>query len=129
MTLKGLILIATSLLIAGCASSGSLSREMAELQDEHVSTVVDVWGQPDTQETFGQETVLIWYDRAPAAFDMATSVIVCERMLAVTAEGTITGWRWRGDHCETVPAGMRARSLTAARQDLDLLVPGPLVGQ
>ena len=115
MKLKGLILIVATLLVTGCASSGSLSREMAALQNENVSTIVETWGQPDLQEPFGAETVLIWYDRSPAAFDMATSVVVCERMLAVAEDGTITGWRWRGDHCDSVPSGMRVRSLSAAR--------------
>lgn len=115
MKLKGLILIATSLLLSGCAGSGSLSREMAAMQDESVSTVVAVWGQPDTKQPFGDETVLIWYDHAPAEFGVAPTVIVCERMLAVTEQGAITGWRWRGDHCDKVPEGMRSRSLTASR--------------
>ncbi len=115
MKFKGLILIAATLVLTGCAGSGSLSREMAELQNEQVSTIVDVWGQPDAQEPFGAETVFIWYDRAPAEFGVATSVVVCERMLAVTDEGKITGWRWRGDHCDSVPAGMRTRSLSASR--------------
>lgn len=115
MTLKGLILIAAAVLLTGCASSGNLSREMASLQDESVASIVAVWGQPDSQKAFGNETVLIWYDRAPAAFGVATSVVVCERMLAVTSEGTITGWRWRGDRCNKVSEGMRARSLSASR--------------
>ena len=115
MKFKGLTLIVATLLLTGCATGGSLSREMANLQDEHVSTVVDVWGQPDAQEPFGEDTVFIWYDRAPAEFGVATSIVVCERMLAVTDNGDITGWRWRGDHCDDVSAGMRTRSLSVSR--------------
>lgn len=115
MKLTGLMLIATALLLSGCAGSGGLSREMAALQDESVSTVVAVWGQPDSEEPFGDETVLTWYDRAPAGSGIAATVVVCERMLAVTEQGTITGWRWRGDHCNKVPEGVRSRSLTASR--------------
>ena len=40
MKFKGLTLIVATLLLTGCATGGSLSREMADLQDEHVSTVV-----------------------------------------------------------------------------------------
>ena len=115
MTLKGLIIVAAVMLLAGCASSGNLSREMASLQNGSVASVVAVWGEPDSQKTYGEETVLIWYDRAPAAYGVATSVVVCERMLAVTNEGTITGWRWRGDRCNKVSEGMRARSMSASR--------------
>lgn len=115
MKLKGLVLVAACLWMTGCAHSGSLSREMAALQNESVSTVVAVWGQPDDREAFGDETVLIWYDRAPAEFGVATTVVVCERMLAVTDQGTITGWRWRGDRCNKLPDSMRSRSLSASR--------------
>ena len=115
MKLKGLMLIVITLWLTGCATGGSLGREMAELQNEHVSTIVDVWGQPDAQQPFGDDTVFIWYDRAPAEFGVAASIVVCERMLAVTEDGNITGWRWRGDHCDNVPAGMRTRSLSASR--------------
>ena len=92
-------------LMSGCASTQSLSDRMADWQGQPVGAAVEAWGQPESERTFGDETVLIWRDRAfhlmPTGFtsDLDTAAVICERMLAVSGSGTITGWRWRGDAC------------------------------
>ena len=107
-------------MLSGCAAGGGLSREMADWQGKPVAVVLDEWGTPDAQAPIGDETLLTWYDRAPVTYGFidapAVSGVICERMLAVTDAGTITGWRWRGDHCNEVPASTRSRSLSAASQ-------------
>ena len=103
-------------LCTGCASTGSLSGEMAEFQGEPVSAATDSWGQPEAEYAEAGQTVLVWRDRSPfaALHDAPSAGVICERMLAVDAEGTVTGWRWRGDACQSVPTGNRSRELAAS---------------
>ncbi len=105
-------------LASGCALQDPLSADMSALQGEHVSTALAAWGAPEDERAFGDETVLIWRDRT-AAYSLpagsADAAVICERMLAVADDGTITGWRWRGNACEHVVPGTRAGSLAAAR--------------
>jgi len=119
MRIQGLVSIVILTVLAGCASSGDLSRQMADWQSQHVSTAIEVWGEPDEEVPMDGQTVLTWYDRSAAPFGVSdnviASVIVCERMLAVAYDGTITGWRWRGDRCDSVAPGFRKRGLSAAR--------------
>lgn len=124
MARHGLVLIAISILAAGCAAGGSLSREMADWQGRHVSAALEAWGEPDGREALGDQTVLTWFDQviAPAGFSgevAAASAIVCERKLAVAGDGTVTGWRWRGDRCEDLSPAKRQRLFSAARQVRD----------
>ena len=92
-------------LTAGCSTTTDLSGRMADLQGQDVARALDIWGQPESRESFGEQTVLIWRDRgwallpedAEARAD--SPAVICERMLAVTQSGEITGWRWRGDAC------------------------------
>lgn len=97
--------IAMLALTAGCSTTTDLSGRMADWQGRHVAQALESWGEPESREAFGEQTVLIWRDRAAsllpddaeARFD--SIAIICERMLAVTDGGEITGWRWRGDAC------------------------------
>ena len=122
MTGKAWKLIVLCTLMTGCAANGDLSREMATWQNQPVSVVLDAWGAPDRQEPIGEEMLLTWTDRSPVMYGFAesamTSMVVCERMLAVTDAGTVSGWRWRGDRCDDVPASTRARGLSAASHSM-----------
>ena len=114
---KGLITLISLALLGGCATGGGLSRQMADWQSQNVSVALEAWGNPDSRERFGDETLLSWYDRAPAIFAVAdvSAPVICTRMLAVATDGTITGWRWRGDRCPDVAPQIRQRSLSASR--------------
>ncbi len=102
--------IAVLALSSGCAATTDLSGRMAGWQGQDVTQAIDAWGQPDAQEAFGEQTVLIWQDRgwsllpegAVARSDSAA--VICERLLAVTDDGEVTGWRWRGDACLSLHA-------------------------
>lgn len=117
MTIKGLITLLSLAVLSGCASGGGLSRQMADWQSQDVAVALEAWGTPDSQERIGDETLLSWYDRAPAIFAVAdfSTPVICTRMLAVATDGTITGWRWRGDRCPDVAPGFRQRNLSASR--------------
>lgn len=101
-------MIALLALTTGCAGNATLSGQMADWQGQNVGVAISAWGQPDSEQAFGDESVLVWQDRAyqflpsDAAPNRTSAAVVCERMLAVTDEGTITGWRWRGDSCPTL---------------------------
>lgn len=116
----GLLLVLIGL-AAGCATSNPLSGEMAGWRGNHVSAALGAWGEPEERRAFGDETVLIWRDRASSASPSgriarpARAAVLCERMLAVADDGTVTGWRWRGDACATMRAGDRAETLRASR--------------
>ena len=117
MDSKEFLLIAILGLSAGCASTGQLTEEMAGWQGQHLDTALAEWDEPETRRAFGDETVLIWRDRAGklAPDGIVADNVVCERMLAVAADGSITGWRWRGDACESIDASLRGQRLAAAR--------------
>lgn len=99
------ILLITFGLVSGCSTTAGLSDQMADWQGSNAGTAIASWGEPEIEKAFGDETILIWRDRAydPPQTDIGTilssAAVVCERMLAVTDDGTITGWRWRGDAC------------------------------
>ena len=107
------VLIAILTMSAGCASTGSLSSEMAGWQGEDVGIAIAAWGEPEAERAFGDETILIWRDR-PAVVS-APGAVVCERMLAIAEDSTITGWRWRGDACESIGAADRQAQMAASR--------------
>lgn len=98
MLRQSFAVLAAVLLLAGCASSHSLSREMAGWEGGNVADAIAVWGLPEESSEIAGQTVLIWRDRSPPGLD-GVPAVVCQRMLAVSREGTITGWRWRGDAC------------------------------
>ena len=87
--------------LAACSTTGSLSGNMAAMQGQPMGTALTAWGEPEARETYGSQTVLIWRDYAPGFAETAPQVL-CERHLAVDDSGTVTGWRWRGDACETL---------------------------
>lgn len=125
MSCKHGLLIFLIILASGCASQEPLSAGMAAWQGEDVSVALETWGAPEDARAFGDETILLWRDRAsfhsPSGrlSERAEAVVLCERMLAVADDGTITGWRWRGNACETiaeiVAPAERERTLAAAR--------------
>ncbi len=97
--------IAMLALTAGCSTTTDLSGRMADWQGQDVAQALQTWGEPESQQAFGEQTVLIWRDRAGALLPGDAeahanfSTVICERMLAVTDSGEITGWRWRGNAC------------------------------
>ncbi|MBT8099980.1 MAG: hypothetical protein KJO82_09535 [Gammaproteobacteria bacterium] len=101
-------IIALLALTTGCSTTTSLSGQMADWQGQNIGVAIGAWGQPDSEQAFGDESVLIWQDRAyqflpgDVAPNWTSAAVVCERMLAITDDGTITGWRWRGDSCPTL---------------------------
>ncbi len=103
--------IALLALTAGCSTTTDLSGQMAGWQGQHVGAALELWGTPEAEEAFGEQTVMIWRDRGwallpeKAAARADSPAIVCERMLAVDGSGEITGWRWRGDACTDLHAG------------------------
>ena len=117
MTGKGLIAIVLIAALSGCAASDSLSRQMADWQSQNVIVALDAWGTPDRREELDGQTLLTWYDRALLPFSFAgddiAPPVICTRMLAVADDGTITGWRWRGDRCPMVTTGLRGTAMTA----------------
>lgn len=97
-------LLALLSLTTGCTTTASLSERMAAWQGQNVGEAIAIWGQPDAEQAYRDESVLIWHDHASQLLRVSatgewTAAVVCERMLAVTDDGTITGWRWRGDSC------------------------------
>ena len=110
-------------LTAGCSTTPDLTERMTGWQGQPVTEALEVWGEPEVREAFGEQTVLIWRDRgwalmpefAEARAD--SPAVVCERMLAVTDGGEITGWRWRGDACLALHAqpGMSPSMMGYAR--------------
>ncbi|MDJ0911077.1 MAG: hypothetical protein QNI99_17985 [Woeseiaceae bacterium] len=111
--------LALLVLTAGCSTTTNLSDQMAGWQGQSVTEALHVWGEPEAEEAFGEQTVLIWRDRGwtllPEAAEarVDSPAVVCERMLAVTDSGEITGWRWRGDACLALHAepGISSSSL------------------
>jgi len=90
---------------AGCASGGGLGEQMAAWQGLDADVAIGAWGEPQSQQTFGDGAILLWRDLSPDS----SAVVVCERMLAVDADGIVTGWRWRGNACPTLaPRGSAA---------------------
>ena len=61
-----------------------------------------VWGEPHATEAMDDGTLLIWRDYAGVYSGTVMPVVICERQLAVDANGSIDGWRWRGDACESL---------------------------
>ena len=102
---------------AGCASGQSLSREMAGMQGTDVDDAIAAWGPPEAETMIAGQQVLIWKDRTSDYFEVAQGIVLCERMLAVDTQGTVTGWRWRGDACEAVPVSERVFAQTMVDAD------------
>lgn len=121
MNRKHGMLLVFIFLASGCAMQDPLSTDMSAWQGENVSVALETWGAPETERTFGDETVLIWRDRASfysssgRLVQPADATVICERMLAVADDGTITGWRWRGNACEHIGPESRNRTLAASR--------------
>ena len=98
------ILLTMALATSGCSATGALSGTMADMQGASIADAFTAWGEPEITETVGEQTLFVWRDYATAA----VPIVICERMLAADESGTVTGWRWRGDACESI--GERART-------------------
>jgi hypothetical protein len=115
------MLLALIALASGCASQSPLTADMSAWQGDDISVALAIWGAPEDERASGDETILVWRDRASAHSpsgrlgEPAEGAIVCERMLAVADDGTITGWRWRGNACESISPAARDRTLAASR--------------
>jgi hypothetical protein len=106
-----LIGFAAGALMAGC-SHGALNGKMASWQGQPIDELIAAWGPPHRTEPAGTGTVYLWYDevRVPLNTPEKGSVAAgdtdyfvrtqCQRILAVDSEGSITGWRWRGNNCD-----------------------------
>ena len=105
----GALLLAAA--ITGCSTTGSLSTAMAGMQGQPVADVLAAWGETESTKPDGEQTLMTWRDYAPGLAER--QVVLCERWLAVDQEGTVTGWRWRGDACEHLDATARANGAYA----------------
>ena len=92
--------------LSACAANGSLSQQMAAFEGQPLGVATAAWGAPQTEMRAGDQTVRIWRDYAPGT--AGTPELLCERMLAVDADGIVTGWRWRGDACPALGAQTEA---------------------
>ncbi len=101
-TLAALTLLASAIQLAGCSTTGSLSNDMAALQGSPAGYATAIWGEPHATEDFADGTLMIWRDYAGIYSGTVMQVVICERQLAVDADGSISGWRWRGDACESL---------------------------
>jgi hypothetical protein len=118
MNQQYLALLAAFVMLGGCATTDSLSDQMAGWQQDDVDAALAAWGDPEASIAFGDGRLLTWRDRAAVSTSLADAPVVCERMLAVDADGVITGWRWRGDACPTIDAS-RTRPAMLAAADLE----------
>ena len=107
------LLLGGMLAAAGCAVPGTLSQEMAAMQGNPPGDATDSRGSPSAVEPFGDGRLMIWRDYAHTYTGSGTPVVICERQLAVDSNGSISGWRWRGDACESLH---RDRSATGQLQ-------------
>ena len=96
--------------MAGCSTTATLSGTMADMQGASIGNAFTAWGEPEATETMGEQTVFVWRDYAAGA---SVPIVICERMLAADDSGTVTGWRWRGDACESIDEATRANSALA----------------
>lgn len=99
MRLCEVLLAGATLALSACAANEGLSQRMAAWQGQPIGVATAVWGAPQAETEFGDQTVLVWRDFGPES--EGTPELLCERMLAVAADGIVTGWRWRGDACPT----------------------------
>ncbi len=107
------LLLGSSLAMAGCSATGSLSKEMAAMQGSPQGHATATWGTPSATEAFDDGMLMTWLDYAGTYNETGTPVVICERQLAVDASGAISGWRWRGDACESLH---KERAATASMQ-------------
>lgn len=94
--------LGSAILLGACSTAGSLSRDMAAMEGSPAGDATAAWGEPDATESFGDGTLMTWRDYAGEYGTTAMPVVICERQLAVDPDGSITGWRWRGDACESL---------------------------
>ena len=97
MKLCKTLLAGATIALTACAAHPDLSRQMAALQGQPIGVATAAWGAPQAEAGFGDQSVFIWRDFGHGA--AGESELLCERMLAVAADGIVTGWRWRGDAC------------------------------
>ena len=102
MKLCKVLLVSASFTLAACAANEGLSQRMAAWQGQPIGVATAVWGTPQAETGFGDQTVLVWRDFGAGPEGMPE--LLCERMLAVAADGVISGWRWRGDACPSIGA-------------------------
>ena len=111
--IAAIMLICSTAALAGCSATSSLSHEMAAMQGSPAGVARAAWGAPTATEALDEGTLLIWMDYAGTYGGAPVPVVICERQLAVDATGSISGWRWRGDACESLH---RNRTATASMQ-------------
>ncbi|MEM8817814.1 MAG: hypothetical protein AAFX56_14045 [Pseudomonadota bacterium] len=113
MTKKSVFMAGVSMLITACAAGKSLSDSMAAFEGSQAAGAIALWGEPDLQTHFEEQTLLVWHDYAADSGWRNTGTSarpICERTLAVDAGGTVTGWRWRGDACPLLSPAERQRA-------------------
>ncbi len=100
--MAALMLLGSAVPLAGCSTTGSLSHEMAAMQGSPAGYATALWGEPHATEHFDDGTLMIWRDYAGVYSGTVLPVVICERQLAIDANGSVSGWRWRGDACESL---------------------------
>ena len=104
-------MIALSALVCGCASDHMGSR-LNSWQGTHFNEVSAAWGAPDECSDDEAQRICTWQVRQGFANVMQPSIerITCTTMLAFDADGLVTGWRWRGDHCQQTASVVAAHT-------------------
>ena len=122
MTSRTFAILFFALSLTACAGPDALSRQMAGWQHEDIEVAIAAWGEPEDRVAAGDEVILVWRDRAylpPGPANASHAAVVCERQLAMASDGTISGWRWRGNACPSLSsaAGRAALFAHTVRKD------------
>lgn len=122
-------LILLTLLLAGCATN-QLGTKMASWQGSHIDHVIASWGPADQCADQHGQQICTWSDGG-LYIESGTSLQFgnvgrprCARMLAVDADGVVTGWKWRGDGCD-----LRGRSVLAKNERVEQDRPSAVSGE
>ena len=107
-------MISLCVLVVGCVNDRMGSR-LASWQGSHFNEVAAAWGAP--AKCYADQTQQICQWHSSAGEMGATSPSIgsgsCTRMLAFDTDGIVTGWRWRGNHCQ------QTAMVVAAQRNVD----------
>ncbi len=116
------VMIGLCSLLFGCVND-QIGPLLASWQGSHFSEVTATWGPPEECTADDQQRICQWQIRPTAlvAEQLSAGSKSCTMMLAFDAEGTVTGWRWRGNSCQQTATAAAANT---ARERPDALLLG-----